>query len=291
MTYKDSPVTVAYKPNAFFGWRLVEKGVITEQDLDDALRLQAESNRRIGAMAVDKGFLTIEQVDAVFAAQKRVDMPFGSLAVEMGLLKQRQLDDLLFVHTVHCTHLGEALLMNGALSPEQFGEELDEFFQLERQRRQELGQLFQGGGRHALFEAMILTLQRLFTRFAGEMVKVGPSRQEDAGAEFCVRVMAPLVNGKRLICDILFSRAIGEAVGRAYALRADLPLEPSLDRCLEFLRILDVYLGQGLAEVGHRPGQATIELRDDFPPASDPAAILLDLLAFAGRLQLRLQCC
>ena len=130
-----SSSSVSYK---FFGTYLLQQGVVTQEQLDDALKFQEKSNRRIGEMAVEKGLLSPEQVEEIFREQKIVDAPFGAIALQKKLLRQAELDDLLFSQAVQSTHLGEALLFRGYLTPEQFGRELRKFKEQEKARHESL---------------------------------------------------------------------------------------------------------------------------------------------------------
>ena len=105
---------------SFLGRFLVEQGAITEGQLEDGLRFQHEHNRRIGEVAVDRGVLTPEQVLAIREKQQDDSRLFGDIAVTERRLSRRSLDDLLFFQKVQHTYLGEALLVLGHISRDQY---------------------------------------------------------------------------------------------------------------------------------------------------------------------------
>ncbi len=45
------------------GEKLIAAGVITQEQLDDALAEQKSSGKRLGEILVDKGYATAEQID------------------------------------------------------------------------------------------------------------------------------------------------------------------------------------------------------------------------------------
>ena len=45
------------------GEKLIAAGIITQAQLDEALKAQAGSGKKIGEVLVDKGFATQEQID------------------------------------------------------------------------------------------------------------------------------------------------------------------------------------------------------------------------------------
>lgn len=150
----------------FLGSYLLERGIVTQTQIDEAAAHQEKANRRLGDLAVDAGLLTPDQVETVLTTQRETDLNFGALAVAMGFVSRHAMDALLFRQHVHQVHLGEALLTLGHLTPEQFGESLDGYSHSENERRDALDKLFEGHcGRLSLRE-LVASLERAFLRFA-----------------------------------------------------------------------------------------------------------------------------
>lgn len=156
----------------FLGAYLVEQGVITPAQLDEAVAHQQDANRRFGDLAVEKGLLSEPQVQAIFQAQKRRDLPFGKTAMRLGLLTRDQVDDLLFSQTVGSCYLGEALLAKGFLSEAEYARVMDAFACHERDKRRDLGEELAQAGREGFLTELVRALERAYTRFVGRGFKI-----------------------------------------------------------------------------------------------------------------------
>ncbi len=164
----------------FIGLYLVRTGVISRDQLEQALALQRKGNRRIGDMAVERGLLTPEQARDVFTAQSATERPFGETALDLGLLERQELDALLFSQNVANSHLGETLLDMGLLNAEQFGGLLAAYHAEEAARAEALRRSFGGGAPGLAAEALVEALERAFLRFLGLEVKAA-QEAGDAG--------------------------------------------------------------------------------------------------------------
>ncbi len=100
----------------FFGQYLLDKEVITEQQLNDAVEYQRNHVERIGEIAVKEGYLTRDQARKVNFEQRLTDKMFGELAVSMGYLNEEQLERILTEQKNNHVHIGEALVKKGALT-------------------------------------------------------------------------------------------------------------------------------------------------------------------------------
>ncbi|WP_051693838.1 hypothetical protein [Desulfohalovibrio reitneri] len=158
----------------FIGLYLLARGAVEPGQLQEAVRVQRERNRRIGALAVARGLLTEEQVEEVLAAQSREDCQFGDLAVRRGHIERGDLDDLLFSQNVTNMLLGEVLVELGHVDPETMGALLDEFAALEERRGDLLGRVLQGQAEYVVTRAMLRAVGTAFPRFLGISVKADP---------------------------------------------------------------------------------------------------------------------
>lgn len=104
------------RPHAFLGQYLVGKGLITAAQLDDAIRLQKESTRLVGAIALDQGFLNASQLRRLVGKQAREDIQLGELALREGLMHAGQLQTVLAIQGRNHLYLGESLVRLGTLS-------------------------------------------------------------------------------------------------------------------------------------------------------------------------------
>ncbi len=110
-----------------FGHFLLNKNIITAEQLKAALEEKNNIRVKIGAMAIDAGYMTAEQVDAVHEEQKHVDKRIGDIAVDMGYLTHAQIEELLSKQKTANIVLGQALIDLGYLTNKQFEDALAEY--------------------------------------------------------------------------------------------------------------------------------------------------------------------
>ncbi|MCR5586707.1 MAG: hypothetical protein K6F77_04165 [Lachnospiraceae bacterium] len=93
----------------YFGAYLVEKGVVSQNQLDEIIEKCRNSRVKLGLLATESGLMTKEQAEEVNQLQQQLDKRFGDIAVEKGyldddqvsyLLKQQGDGYLLFVQTI-----------------------------------------------------------------------------------------------------------------------------------------------------------------------------------------------
>jgi len=112
-----------------FGDYLIEKDIISREDLDVALKFQTEKSLRLGALAVEDGLLTEGQLSAIMDRQRAVEDAglFGEIAINMQLLSIEQVNALLNKQKEYDNILGQILVLSGALSKSKKEEELKLF--------------------------------------------------------------------------------------------------------------------------------------------------------------------
>lgn len=111
----------------FFGNYLLEKGIITTEQLLDALREQSKVHLKLGTLAIHEGYMTAEEVDNVVIMQTHQDKKFGELAIEEQYLTEAQVNDLLNSQKPDYLLLGQVLIEKGILSNVQFENILIEY--------------------------------------------------------------------------------------------------------------------------------------------------------------------
>lgn len=89
------------------GEMLMKYGIITEEQLDEALRLQKKSDKRLGELLVDLGYLNSEDLHWMLSEQ--ADLPFVEIHPEMleASLILRFPKELLYQHTILPLHESE----------------------------------------------------------------------------------------------------------------------------------------------------------------------------------------
>jgi CheY-specific phosphatase CheX len=111
----------------FFGQFLVEKGVVSRDNLLAAIELQDQTNLKLGEVAVSMGFITAADIQQAHIAQLSKDMRLGDMLVNMGFLTAVQLCEVIIQQKKTHLYIGEALVQIGALSPESLRRHLDAF--------------------------------------------------------------------------------------------------------------------------------------------------------------------
>ncbi len=113
-----------------FGDYLIEKGVVSKEALDMALKFQTEKSLRLGALAVEDGLLTEQQLSVILDRQREVEAAglFGEIAINMKLLNKEQVHKLLEKQKENDKITGQILVLSGALSKNEKENELKLFY-------------------------------------------------------------------------------------------------------------------------------------------------------------------
>ncbi len=104
----------------FFGSFLLNKNLISLNQLKDALDYQQNAHIKIGVLAINSGYLTAEQVKKIHETQATQDKKFGEIAIELGFLTKEKLDILLSTQKHGHLLLGQALIDKAYMTLEQF---------------------------------------------------------------------------------------------------------------------------------------------------------------------------
>lgn len=113
--------------NQYFGHYLLNRELITREQLTDALELQQAIHVKFGVIAVDEGYMTPLQVEEVHEKQKQEDRRFGEMAIELGYLTNEQVDSLISNQKKNHLSLAQALVDRGYMTIEQFGTALHDY--------------------------------------------------------------------------------------------------------------------------------------------------------------------
>ena len=236
----------------FFGEYLVAQGLISREQLDQALAEQRRSNRLVGEMAVEAGLLTPWQVRDILALQRLSDLSFGEIAVAGGFAPKPDLENLLFKQRVRTVHLGEALLAQGHLSHEQFSKAMENFFNCDARRREAMRQLFSPPMERQVLWAMVQSLERAFLRLLHLPLKTAGlmDQEQDFSAALGLEVQMEqlgLVKFVALISDQVLAQA-GPA--------GDGPCQRPV-QALDLLVVAGHYFRQALDQAGLSTGEAS----------------------------------
>lgn len=121
------PSPCARKDHIPFGAFLVEKRLITPEELEAALAIQAERNPKLGRLAARHQMLTFDKVVAIHEYQMLFGLRFGEAAIALGFLNDEELAGLLEEQSLNHTYLGEILVELRILTPTRLKELLDAY--------------------------------------------------------------------------------------------------------------------------------------------------------------------
>ena len=99
----------------FLGQFLMERGVITPQQLLAATEAQRASNPLLGELAVRQGLLSEAQARRINDRQRADDRRFGDIALELGLLEPAQVEALLAAQKAGRKLFGQVLVEQGVV--------------------------------------------------------------------------------------------------------------------------------------------------------------------------------
>lgn len=111
----------------FFGNFLLEKNLITKEQLLKAIESQKGQRLRLGTLAIHAGLLTAAEVNHIHGIQTHKNKRFGEIAMELGYLSPVQIDKLLAAQTPSYLQLSQALVDLNYLSAEDFESAMEEY--------------------------------------------------------------------------------------------------------------------------------------------------------------------
>lgn len=94
----------------FFGNFLLNKGVISSEQLVETLKIQSTTHKKLGTLAIHAGYMSASEVEDVFITQTHYDKRFGELAIELGYLTEDQVNELLALQLPNYMLLGQILI-------------------------------------------------------------------------------------------------------------------------------------------------------------------------------------
>lgn len=113
----------------YFIHYLLNKGILTHQQVYDVLEYERSVRVRLGLLAMTAGLMSAAQVEEVHHLQRSQDKQFGALAVEKGFLTDEQLAGLLETQKQGHLPVMQAVVDKAYLSLEQLATHLTAFRQ------------------------------------------------------------------------------------------------------------------------------------------------------------------
>ncbi len=168
----------------FFGQFLLARGLISGEKLIEAVRLQEQTNVKLGDVAVQLELMTRDDAERINRLQRIEDQRFGDLAIREGVLTQPQFEQVLGEQSRTRLFLGEALVKCGALTDRQLETELLDFAaeQDQMQIPATLAGLFAGRPHARTLEVCTDVVLKMLTRVAHLTVKASACHDGAAAA-------------------------------------------------------------------------------------------------------------
>lgn len=110
--------------SAFFGHYLLNKGIVSKDQLAMVLENQKNTRLKLGVLAINSKFMTSSEVDKVHQLQETVDRRFGEIAIMKGYLTDEQLAELLNQQKSEHLILAQTLIDEGIMTMAAFEEEI-----------------------------------------------------------------------------------------------------------------------------------------------------------------------
>jgi len=114
---------------------LIQKGMITHEDLKKALYEQKKNRIPLGQLAVQSEMITPQEMFRILSNKRKEgkNAPrFGRLAIQLEILTEEDINSLLKLQTQSTDLLGNVLVSNGALTKIELFQALKEFRQLNK---------------------------------------------------------------------------------------------------------------------------------------------------------------
>ena len=112
-----------------FGVFLVEQGVVSAEQLFEAVSRQVQDRVSLGQLAMESAHLTKIHVLHILSIQSKQQKMFGQIALELGYLDKATLADLLLAQDERLQPISNILVAMGAVTRSQMDIELKAFRQ------------------------------------------------------------------------------------------------------------------------------------------------------------------
>lgn len=215
----------------FFGNFLLNRNVITPEQLVQAIKEEENSHIKLGTLAMYHNLMTANEIDDVIIAQTHEDKHFGQLAVERHYLTAEQVDKLLSEQSPDYLLLGQVLIEQGILTNSDLEnliidyESEHEIYDLDLQidQKEQVTRLirhycnFDESEFNAVYEAYLTLLFNNLIRFIGtDFTPLSPIPCTEFPTQFCV---LQKIHGKQsLVSAIDMDRTMAIEFASRYAM-------------------------------------------------------------------------
>lgn len=185
----------------FFGNFLLNRKVVTPEQLVAAINKESSSRIKLGTLAMYHNLMTAKEIDDIVVAQTHEDKHFGEIAIELQYLTEEQVNQLLSEQSPDYLLLGQILIEENILTNAQFEslivdyESEHEIYDLDLQydQKEQVAQLIRhyfrldGIEDADLYQAYMTLLFNNLIRFIGsDFTPMTPILCEEFPTQYCV---------------------------------------------------------------------------------------------------------
>lgn len=156
----------------FFGHYLLDEGLLTNEQLVEAVDYQSKCNLSLGELAVREDYITANEADKINDKQKSLDKRFGEVAIELGLLNEEQIQKLLDIQKKEKIFFGEILLRKNFLDKQTLDDALQNFENSQKLEVVQLNEKVASIDKDDIIKTSIAILQKLYPRIVHDFIKL-----------------------------------------------------------------------------------------------------------------------
>lgn len=216
--------------NQYFGSYLLNKGILTPQQLKAALDYTESTHVKLGVLAMNACLMNASQVAEVQNLQKTMDKKFGELAVMRGYVSEDQVQGLLQAQKTSHVVLSQTLIDHNYLSLEQLEEALRGYKedsgltaeQLEAIQQGDIDNVVRAFLGHSedvygvVVQEFVSLLLKNIIRFLGDTPRI-EAKVKISGTSFPLFVHQPIEGTIGLFPGIAMDESVFMAIARAYS--------------------------------------------------------------------------
>ena len=275
----------------FLGQFLVEKKVVTKEELQKAVLLARRTNLLFGETARSMGLITPADVERVESAQRKEDLNFGDLCVKMGILTTDQMKQVAQEQKKNRLHLGDALVRLNFIKAEDLPQLLAEYEADQAPYYSPKAPPRPPVPNEELWELYANRAYNMFTRVIKLTFKPDQRSVVD-GIDPNDTVVAMRMTGDAPCCFVLsVSADIREAIARAMLREENISFEPEevlIDAVREFMNIICGSIASKVTQMGRKidyKNAMVLDVKDRFCPSAGSKALLFPLHVDEGRVE------
>jgi len=276
----------------FFGEFLIEKKVVTKEQLQKAVALARKANLLFGETARTMGLISPADVERVHAAQRKENLNFGDLCVKMGLLTMEEMKRVAEVQKKNRLHMGDALVTLNYINAEDLPKLLAEYDAAQAPYYEPKALPSPTVPNEDLWVLYADHAYNMFTRVIGLPFKPDQRSVVD-GIDSNDTVVAMRMTGDAPCWFVLsVSANIRDVIAKTMMREEDISSEPRevlVDAVREFVNVICGSIASKVTQMGGKidyKNAEVLDVRDRFCPSPESKALLFPLHVAEGRAEI-----